>query len=170
MDIKHSCLIKIANNKDFYNFCRKINPLNFKELYSNFLYKMANKPNQFYNEFKGNLTSYCYSTIIMENKPNADLKRLNKMDKNTQSIEVLKDVLLENKTKENYFKLSLKKAIEQEDYWYNKRIFEYFAAGYSAHDIHKLTKNKLHIKEIYRVREILKKKTLIEYKKLCKTL
>ena len=156
MNIKQSFLIDIAKNKEFFNFCKKKNPLKFKELYSEFLFVMSNKSLDFYKEFKGNINSYCHNVIYTIALPNSQFNYKNKLESNTQRLEQENDIPCQSETSESIYKLALNKAVELEDYWYNKRIFEYLADGYSVHQIHQITNCRLQVKEIYRVRDILK--------------
>lgn len=160
---KSYILDKLARQKEYYNFCKAKNPQNYKEVYSEFLYVLTEKDEEFFDE---HIDKKCYSIINFISKPTHKLNRVKVYEKKRDySYE------LESYTSVSFEKSAKQKAIDnvliKETNWYNKRIFELILQGYSLTSIRKLTKDKLPYNELVRVRNLFKQKIKKEYQILC---
>jgi hypothetical protein len=156
-------LDKLARRKEYLNFCKAKNPQNYKELYSEFLYVLVRKEDSFFDQ---HIDKKCYSIIKYLSMPNSSVRAVSAKERVTDygvdlnQFENIPTTLTPQQR-------AVEIVIDQEEYWYNKRIFELILQGYSLTSIRRLTKDKIPYNELLRVKKLLKNKIKKQYKILC---
>lgn len=160
---KSNILDKLARRKEYLNFCKAKNPQNYKDIYSEFLYVLVRKDESFFDQ---HIDKKCYSIIKYLSMPNSSVRSVSAKERVTDygvdlnQFENIPTTLTPQQK-------AVEMVIDQEEYWYNKRIFELILQGYSLTSIRRLTKDKIPYNELLRVKKLLKNKIKKQYKILC---
>ena len=168
MDSKQITLNRIAKNNKYLKICRKYCPHNYKDLYSEFLLIMSEKPLNFFKSLNNREDKYCLNVIYTLNKP--DSSRFNRIKKNQKlniPIHLYHVDMKYDISTNNLFKQALQNVLANETYFYNRRYIELLLEGYTKKDIHIKTRKLLPLKEIYRVCNLMYDKIRTEYNELC---
>ena len=135
----------------------------WKELYDFFLFKLCEKPNEY---FEGNIKSKCVGLINALMLPNSELRYEPKKQVELIYKEDVYVSCVDNKQEDLRIKALMDVYHEEQD-WYIKKYMELLLEGNNLTDIKKLTKNQLPTYELTRVFKIIKSKVKQKYKYLC---